>query len=202
TIPDGVDSACCGTPFASKGMTEAHQVMRERVRDWLWSATEGGRLPVVVDAASCTEGLTGLLADIEGSHGTQIVVVDAISFVRDTVLARLPEPARMPSIAVHPTCSTSRLGITPALLDLAARIADQVYVPDGWGCCGFAGDRGMLHPELTASATAGQAAEVARLDAAAHASANRTCEIGMTRATGKPYAHILEHLVAAVRGDA
>jgi len=199
TIPDGVDSACCGTPFASKGMTEAHQVMRERVRDWLWSATEGGRLPVVVDAASCTEGLTGLLADIEGSHGTQIVVVDAISFVRDTVLARLPEPARMPSIAVHPTCSTTRLGITPALLDLAARIADQVYVPDGWGCCGFAGDRGMLHPELTASATAGQAAEVARLDAAAHASANRTCEIGMTRATGKPYAHILEHLAAAVQ---
>ena len=36
-----------------------------------------------------------------------------------------------------------------------------VEVPENWGCCAFAGDRGMLHPELTASATAKQAAEVA-----------------------------------------
>jgi D-lactate dehydrogenase len=31
----------------------------------------------------------------------------------------------------------------------------------------------------------------------AHASANRTCEIGMTRATDRPYAHVLEYLACA-----
>ena len=79
-----------------------------------------------------------------------------------------------------------------------------MYVPDDWGCCAFAGDRGMLHPELTASATAVESAEVAAADEArdgfdAFVSANRTCEIGMTRATGKPYRHVIEVLEQLTR---
>ena len=74
-------------------------------------------------------------------------------------------------------------------------------MPDAWGCCGFAGDRGMLHPELTASATAAEAAEVRALGADAHASCNRTCELGMTRATGSEYRHILELLEEATRPE-
>ena len=57
----------------------------------------------------------------------------------------------------------------------------------------------MLHPELTASATLVQAAEVAALGATAHASCNRTCELGMTRATGEPYRHLLELLEELTR---
>ncbi|MEV3933538.1 hypothetical protein [Streptomyces sp. NPDC053728] len=34
---------------------------------------------------------------------------------------------------------------------------------------------------------------------AAHASCNRTCEMGMTRATGRPYRHVLELLEEAAR---
>jgi D-lactate dehydrogenase len=69
-----------------------------------------------------------------------------------------------------------------------------VAVPEDWGCCAFAGDRGMLHPELTASATAPEAAEVAALGSVEHASLNRTCELGMTRATGREYRHVLQVL--------
>ena len=67
-------------------------------------------------------------------------------------------------------------------------------MPLNWGCCAFAGDRGMLHPELTASATMREAAEVAQIDAELHASCNRTCEVGMSRATGRDYRHVLELL--------
>ena len=77
---------------------------------------------------------------------------------------------------------------------LAAAVAVNPVVPDSWGCCGFAGDRGMLHPELTASATAAEAADVAFAGSAVHASLNRTCELGMTRATGHEYRHILQLL--------
>lgn len=73
--------------------------------------------------------------------------------------------------------------------------AEEIIEPDDWGCCGFAGDRGLLHPELTASATAAEAAAVRRhAPAAAYASVNRTCELGMTIATGQPYRHLLEVL--------
>ncbi len=73
-------------------------------------------------------------------------------------------------------------------------VAEEVYVPESWGCCAFAGDRGMLHPELTASATAAEAAQVRARGAAGHVSCNRTCELGMTRATGVPYRHVIEVL--------
>ena len=53
-------------------------------------------------------------------------------------------------------------------------------------------DRGLLHPELTESATRAQAAELATGSFDAHASCNRTCELGMTRATGAQYQHVLE----------
>ena len=194
-IPEGIADTCCGTPFASKGMSDAHGQMRDRMEAWLWRATDQGLLPVVVDASSCTEGLTGLLHRVESIYGRPITVIDALTFVQDRVLPRLPRPpTRLPCLVVHPTCSTTRLGLTPALLALAHSCADRIEVPADWGCCGFAGDRGLLHPELTAAATSAQAAQIRQLGGDAHASANRTCEIGMTRATGCSYVHVLEHL--------
>lgn len=86
------------------------------------------------------------------------------------------------------------MGLNPALARVAEAIAEDVQIPDDWGCCAFAGDRGLLHPELTASATARQAEQVQAIDASAHASCNRTCELGMSRATGYPYSHVLELL--------
>ena len=82
---------------------------------------------------------------------------------------------------------------------MPAAVATEVVVPDDWGCCAFAGDRGMLHPELTASATVREAREVGAREFDAYVSCNRTCEIGMTRATGRPYQHVLEVLDRTAR---
>jgi D-lactate dehydrogenase len=114
--------------------------------------------------------------------------------VDEHVLAALPAGSKVESLTVHPTCSSTRIGANPALLRVAEAAAHSVAVPEDWGCCAFAGDRGMLHPELTASATAAEAAEVAALGSVEHASLNRTCELGMTRATGREYRHVLQVL--------
>jgi D-lactate dehydrogenase len=197
--PPDLPSLCCGTPWKSKGLNEGYAVMRDKVVASLRAATRDGELPIVVDASSCTEGLEVLL-ESAGEHGLH--VVDAVAFVDEHVLPRLPEitpDARIGRLALHPTCSSTRLGIDGALHRVAAVAADEVLVPDDWNCCAFAGDRGMLHPELTASATAAEAAEVRAAGADAHASLNRTCELGMTRATGQPYQHVLELLERATR---
>ena len=78
-------------------------------------------------------------------------------------------------------------------------VASDVVISDDWGCCAFAGDRGMLHPELTSSATEREALSVTMREFSAYASVNRTCEIGMTRATGRQYQHLLEILDQASR---
>jgi len=49
------------------------------------------------------------------------------------------------------------------------------------------------------AATAAEARAVQRRPAAAYASVNRTCELGMTRATGHPYRHLLEVLEEVTR---
>jgi D-lactate dehydrogenase len=133
-IPEGIGDMCCGTPWSSKGLTEGYEVMRQRMTKVL----VGNQLPVVIDAASCTEGLHRLVGDAQ--------VVDAVAFVADVILPRLQVVSRLPSLAFHPTCSSARLGLDAATMRIATAIADHVDIADGWQCCAFAGDRGLLHP--------------------------------------------------------
>jgi D-lactate dehydrogenase len=199
STPDDIPSLCCGTPWKSKGLTDGYDVMKERVAASLHLATRGGALPVVCDATSCTEGLMVLL---DAAAETGIRVIDAVAFVDERILPKLPPGEKVESLTLHPTCSSTHLGINPALRRVADAAAESVVVPDDWGCCAFAGDRGMLHPELTASATSAEAAGAALAASVTHASVNRTCEIGMTRATGVPYEHLLQVLDATQRGVA
>jgi D-lactate dehydrogenase len=196
--PDGIDGLCCGTPWKSKGQLAGYELMRDRVLAALDAATEGGRLPVVTDASSCTQGLVTLLEG-ERDPVRRPAVVDSVDFVVSHLLEHLTVTRPIASIALHPTCSSTELGSTAAMKTVARFISPDVVVPTDWGCCAFAGDRGLLHPELTASATTPEAAEVAGRDYPAYASANRTCELGLTRATGKPYRHIIQLLEGATR---
>ncbi len=193
--PEGIDGLCCGTPWKSKGKLDGYAVMRERVVPALRAATDGGRLPVVCDASSCTHGLVGML----DGDSTAFDVVDSVVFAAERLLPRLTVTRPLASIALHPTCSQVELGAVAAMEQVAGFITDEVVTPTDWGCCGFAGDRGLLHPELTASATAPEATWLAGRTCTAYASANRTCELGMARATGKPFRHVLQLLEEATR---
>ncbi|MCL2653918.1 MAG: (Fe-S)-binding protein, partial [Propionibacteriaceae bacterium] len=193
-VPDGIDDLCCATPWTSKGMTRGRDAMSARVVDAVRAASDNGRLPIICDAASCTEGYQRILAD-----EPDLTVIDVVQFVAERVLGHLDEVSKVPSITLHQTCSSTHIGLNPYLVTVAHAVADKVNVPVDGGCCAFAGDRGMLHPELTASATRAEAAEVAELGATVHASVNRTCEIGMSRATHRPYRHILEVLADQVQ---
>jgi D-lactate dehydrogenase len=56
-IPDDVRGLCCSTPWSSKGYKRGQTWMSEQMSDALWRWSDEGKLPVVVDAASCTLGL-------------------------------------------------------------------------------------------------------------------------------------------------
>ncbi|MEU8181223.1 FAD-binding and (Fe-S)-binding domain-containing protein [Micromonospora sp. NPDC049044] len=204
-VPAGTSGLCCGTPWQSKGYPAGHREMAERTLATLWAASDQGRLPVVCDASSCTHGLTQLtaaLAEEDRARYRDLRFVDSVTFTAEHLLPALPEPRRLGSLALHPTCSTVHLDGVDDLRTVAGAVADTVTVPDSWGCCAFAGDRGLLHPEVTAGATAAQAAEINERDHDAYASCNRTCEMGMSRATGQPYRHVLQVLVEAVEPPA
>ncbi|MFT4468504.1 FAD-binding and (Fe-S)-binding domain-containing protein [Arthrobacter sulfonylureivorans] len=200
TIPEGIAALCCGTPWKSKGYTTGHRHTSNNVLPVLWEASQQGELPIICDASSCTEGLETLRESAAStSKYAPLRFVDAIEFVHEVVLDRLIVSTPLASIALHPTCSSNHLGINAVMTALAERIAAEVYTPADWSCCAFAGDRGLLHPELTAAATQWEAAEVTQREFTAYASSNRTCELGMSRATGKDYVHLLELLERATR---
>ena len=189
-VPNGIRGLCCGTPWKSKGLQSGYQKMVNRVVEELTDASDGGRLPIICDNSSCTEGLVIALKDAE----PRLEVVDVLSFVNEHILPRLSTHQVVERLVLHPTCGSTRLGINSQLEAIANVVAGQVHIPEAWGCCAFAGDRGMLHPELTASATMREAAEVREGKYDSHASCNRTCEMGISRATGEEYCHILELL--------
>ncbi len=194
-IPDDVAGSCCGLPFGSKGFGAAHRHKANEMVEKLWSWSGEGALPVVIDAASCTESIgkqgEGVLSEENAGRLAQLEILDSVVWAHDRLLPKLRIPDRVASATVHPTCATRHMGLAPRLRSLAGALADDVYVAPSATCCGFAGDRGISHPELTAAATRPQAEELAGRDFDAHLSNNRTCEIGLSRATGADYESVL-----------
>lgn len=202
-IPGDVAGTCCATIWHSKGYEAGNRLMANRVVEAAWGWTAGGRLPLVVDASSCTLGIAHevvpyLTAENRALHH-ELTVLDSILWAADELLPHLTVRRRIGSAVLHPTCSMQHLGDEAQLRAVAEACADEVTVPDDTGCCAFAGDRGMLHKELTESATRKEAAEVAGRPFEAHLSANRMCEIGMDHATGRGYYSALLELERATR---
>ena len=175
-IPGDVSGNCCGVPWSSKGFAAGHELMAARtagsIREW----TGDGALPLVTDASSCAHGLR--------DDGVQ--VLDSVDWLHDHVMPRL-SPRRARTAAVHPTCSVRHMAAVGKLESLVALLADDVAMPAVPTCCGFAGDRGFLHPELPATALDGPPQP-----ADASVSTNRTCELGLHQATGRPYVSVAE----------
>ena len=98
---------------------------------------------------------------------------------------------KLGSVAVHPDLLDPAPGPRARTARDRRRDGDEVVQPIRATCCGMAGDRGMLHPELTASAIAEESAELAGSAHDAYLCSNRTCEIGMQEATGAAYESFL-----------
>jgi len=194
-IPDDVAGSCCGLPWSSKGFGDAHRHKANEMVERLWAWSDEGALPVVIDAASCTQGVTdpgeGVLSEENAERLAKLEILDSVVWAHDRLLPKLEIGPKVGSATVHPTCATRHMGLAPRLRSLAGALADDVFVPPSATCCGFAGDRGISHPELTAAATRPQAEELAGRDFDAHLSTNRTCEIGLTRATGETYESVV-----------
>ena len=201
-IPHDVAGICCGTPFSSKGFTRAHAITINAAVEKFWSWSDQGKLPIVIDTSPCTYGFKtarSYLTEENQERFDRLKFVDSIEFVHDTLLPKLQIKTKSHSVALHPVCSVTKMGLTAKLEAIARACSEEVTVPANAGCCAFAGDRGFLFPELTQSATKYEAAEVKAKHPQEFYSSSRTCEIGMTRATGQIYRSYMYLLEKATR---
>ncbi|UEM06906.1 FAD-binding oxidoreductase (plasmid) [Skermanella rosea] len=183
-FPEGLGGLCCGQAFESKGLAETADAMTETMAAALAKASDGGRLPIVMDASACTLRLKRTLAG-------RLTVLDSIEFLHDHVMPRLEVVAKEAApVLVHVNCSAQRLGLGDRITALAGACAETVVVPEGVGCCGFAGDKGFGTPELNDHALR-RLPESVPWDCEGGYSSNRTCEIGLSEHAGVPYRSIV-----------
>jgi D-lactate dehydrogenase len=201
-IPDDVTGTCCGVPFSSKGYDRAHAIAVNHAIARMWEWSREGALPVVVDTTPCTYGLLTSRPYLDAQNQAsfdRMKIVDGIDFVIDFLLPKLTIRSKAQNVVLHPVCSASKLGLSGKLDRVARACSDRVTVPTHAGCCAFAGDRGFLFPQLTESATAREAEEVSATPNDGCFSSSRTCEIGMTRATGEEYRSFIYLVEMATR---
>jgi len=193
-IPNDVSGMCCGMPFNSKGYTKAYQSSLHKAILKFWEWSEGGNNSIVIDTTSCAHTLRTCSDALSKEHLAlyqQLTILDSIEFIHDTLLPKLPIQPIDEDVVLHPNCSAQKLGIQDKLIHIAKQCARSATVPLNLGCCGFAGDRGLLFPELTQSATEKESAEVRARDYGGYYSSNIPCEIGMSEATGKDYISVV-----------
>jgi len=189
-IPEDAAGNCCGTPYSSKGFEKSRDAMLNRTIENLWTWSSEGKLTIMVDTSPCTYGLQHAreyLTPENQQRFDRLKIVDSIEFVHDHLLPKLKVNHQEKSVALHPVCSAVKMGLAAKLEAIARKCSGEVFVPPSLGCCAFAGDRGFMYPELTASATTNEAAEIKAHKHDGCYSSSRTCEIGMTRSTGEVY---------------
>jgi D-lactate dehydrogenase len=191
-LPQGFEKLCCGLMLASKGMAEEADEMAHALTASLLAAADdgqGGLYPIIMDASSCAARMQKLLAG-------RVEILDFHEFAVDALLPRLNHRMQKKAgpIALHINCSARRTGTYDKLRTLVSACVEQVVEPAGVTCCGFAGDRGFVVPELNTHALRKIHAELPS-NCCEGVSTNRTCEIGLTEETGRPYrsvAYLLE----------
>jgi D-lactate dehydrogenase len=149
----------------------------------LSEASEGGRWPIVFDTSPCAYRMKKYVAG-------RLDIRDSVEFVHDTLLSRLRIAPQPQAVAVHPVCSVRKMGSVEKLMAIAARCSARVVAVDEVQCCGFAGERGFMRPELNEHALRHLNGALPK-DCAAGYSSSRTCEIGLSEMGGVPYQSIL-----------
>jgi D-lactate dehydrogenase len=193
-IPINAAGHCCGTPFSSKGYKSAYQSALHKTLTQMWEWSEHGKYPIVIDTTSCTHTLKTCGDDLTPEDKViwnQLTILDGVEFLHDHVLPKLEINPVDEEVILHPNCSARKLNLDSKMHAIAKQCAKSAIVPFNLGCCAFAGDRGLTHPELTASATEKETAEILKRDYDGYYSSNITCEIGMKEATGKDYVSIV-----------
>ncbi|TMI62451.1 MAG: FAD-binding oxidoreductase [Bacteroidetes bacterium] len=193
-IANNIIGTCCGQIYSSKGYGKAFQFTANKIIDHLWKITGTGKYPVVMDISSCTytlQHLRPVLTQDNKERFDGLRIIDSIDYLHDYILPKNLSVQKKKSIVLHPVCSLQKMGIENKFLKIASCFSENVSVPKTAGCCGMAGDRGFLFPELTASATSAEADEVKNATYEGYYSSTKTCEMAMSEAVGKNYESVL-----------
>ena len=172
-------SLCCGMPMESKGFASQADTMAKEVNTILRERSDNGRIPILCDTSPCTQRLREHIDEA-------LTIYEPVEFIDRFILNRVEIDKDDEEIVLHVTCSSHKMSLSSAFERVARTCSDNVTIPKGIACCGFAGDRGFNVPELNASALETLSKQIPEGVRQAYSN-SRTCEIGLSAHAGIPY---------------
>ncbi len=204
-LPQSVTGVCCGQIWGHRGFEEGRGYIANQLVERMWEWSDGGRVRVMCDVTSCTKTILsevdGDLSDKNRERYQQIDVVDIVPWLLADVLPRLEVTKPKQSIALHPTCASVELGVSGQMQAIGDACACETVTPLNWGCCGVAGDRGFIYPELSDGAQRDEQEELSGRIFDGYYSLARTCEIGLSERSGHEFESIVYLVEEATRGS-
>ncbi len=182
-FPDGMERMCCGQIWESKGMLDIADRKSAELEAALWKASEEGRYPVLCAQSPCLHRMKKVMHKMK--------LYEPAEFIMKYLVPRLDFHPIDRHIALHLTCSTRQMGVDKDMIALAKLCSHNVFLPEGVGCCGFAGDRGFTFPELNSYGLRKLRPQIEANGIEVGYSNSRTCEIGLETNSGIPYMSIV-----------
>ena len=182
-FPEGMDRMCCGQIWESKGMLDIADRKSAELEAALWKASEHGKYPVLCAQSPCLHRMKKVMQKMK--------LYEPAEFIMTYLVDRLDFHPTNKRIALHLTCSTRQMGVDKDMIALAKLCSNNVFLPEGIGCCGFAGDRGFTFPELNKYGLRKLRPQIEANHIEVGYSNSRTCEIGLEHHAGIPYMNIV-----------
>lgn len=182
-FPEGMEKMCCGQIWESKGMLDIADRKSAELEAALWKASEEGKYPVLCAQSPCLHRMKKVMHKMK--------LYEPAEFIMTYLVDRLDFHPVDRHVALHLTCSTRQMGVDKDMIALAKLCSKNVFLPEGVGCCGFAGDRGFTFPELNKYGLRKLRPQIEKNHIEVGYSNSRTCEIGLESNTGIPYMSIV-----------
>ncbi len=165
---------CCGQMYHSK----SNQLQREIMQNKLKKTISHIKI-AIIDNSSCAEFAQNMGIDL----------IDINQFIIQNI-DRKKLHRKYNKIALHIDCSTAKNSFNQEYLDILYLCCSEIIIPEGIKCCGFAGDKGFINPELNASCLSNLYNQVK--DCEIGVTFNRNCQIGLSHHSKIEYISFVE----------
>lgn len=187
--PNNLNKLCCGMLFSSKGYVQAGKKASDELKAALLEASDGGKYPILCDTSPC-------LYTMHTNMDSELKLYEPAEFIDKYLLDKLEINPVDRKVALFAVCSAKKLEVNETLASIARKCAKEVVVMDT-NCCGFAGDRGFLLPEINTHGlrnikTQSEGCEMGY-------ATSRTCEVGLSRNSRITFESVI-YLVAEAAG--
>ncbi|MDD3266931.1 MAG: FAD-binding and (Fe-S)-binding domain-containing protein [Burkholderiales bacterium] len=157
-----IKNICCGQIYHSKCNHTQEQNVVNKLKNELSTPKTA-----IIDNSSC--------AGFANDSGIDIVDINQF------IIAKIDKAnlrKKYKKIALHIDCSTAKHSFNPKYIEVLQACCDELIIPEGIKCCGFAGDKGFSVPELNQSSLSGLASQISECEIGV--TFNRSCQIGLT----------------------